>query len=39
MAKNPLGIRRDIEDPYATFMAGGCEIRVLKTYKLLAYGR
>jgi len=34
MAKNPLGIRRDIEDPYATFMAGGCEIRVLKTYKL-----
>ena len=34
MAKNPLGKGRDIENPYATFMAGDFEIRVLKTYKL-----
>jgi len=34
MAKNPLGKSRDVENPYATFMAGEFEIRVLKTYKL-----
>ena len=34
MAKNPLGKGRDVENPYATFMAGEFEIRVLKTYKL-----
>ncbi len=34
MSKNPLGKSRDIENPYATFMAGDFEIRVLKTYKL-----
>jgi hypothetical protein len=34
MAKNPLGKSRDVEKPYATFMGGGYEIRVLKTYKL-----
>jgi hypothetical protein len=31
---NPLGKGRDVENPYATFRAGGFEIRVLKTYKL-----
>jgi hypothetical protein len=34
MAKNPLGKSRDVENPYATFMAGDFEIRVLKTYKI-----
>lgn len=34
MAKNPLGKSRDIENPYATFMNGDFEIRILKTYKL-----
>jgi len=34
MAKNPLGKGRKVENPYATFMAGEFEIRVLKTYKL-----
>lgn len=34
MSKNPLGKGRDVENPYATFMAGDFEVRVLKTYKL-----
>ncbi len=34
MAKNPLGKGRNVENPYAIFMAGNFEIRVLKTYKL-----
>ncbi len=34
MSKNPLGKSRKVENPYATFMAGEFEIRILKTYKL-----
>ena len=34
MAKNPLGKSRDVETPYATFIKGDFEIRILKTYKL-----
>ena len=34
MAKNPLRRRRDIDNPYATFMSGDIEIRVLKTNKI-----
>ena len=33
MSKNPLGKSRKVENPYATFMAGEFEIRILKTYK------
>ena len=34
MTKNPLSKCRDIDNPYATFIAGNWEIRVLKTYKI-----
>lgn len=31
--KNPFGKKADIENPYAIYMAGDLEYRVLKTYK------
>ena len=31
MAKNPLGKTREIDNPYAVFVAGAFEIRILKT--------
>ena len=34
MAKNPLGKEREINNPYAVFVAGAFEIRILKTYRL-----
>ncbi len=34
MTKNPLGKTREINNPYAVFVAGAFEIRILKTYRL-----